>query len=193
MKQSPALMMAISLQLMPAQVRLMRKQPLPDGMGHVLRIVGGDDKALAQAVAVSGRSREMVCEASAFFIEQMLLYPGADSYRVLGARPDASNDELRRNMALLLRWLHPDVANQTARALFAQRVTRAWNDLKSPERRTAYDRSRPIQKPKQRVPSKKGRSRSNARVGHRQPVRLPARRMGLWDRIILLISGRFVP
>ena len=51
----------------------------------------------------------MVREASAFFIEQILLGPDADSYRVLGADRNAAAAELRRNMALLLRWLHPDM------------------------------------------------------------------------------------
>ena len=91
-----------------------------------------------------GRSRETVCEAAAFFIEQILLSPDADSYRVLGARPEATNYELRRNMALLLRWLHPDHDGQGARSVFVGRVTRAWNDLKTQERRAAYDQSRRI-------------------------------------------------
>ena len=89
---------------------------------------------------MAGRSRDTVREAAAFFVEQILLYPGADSYRVLGARPDATYGELRRNMALLLRWLHPDRDRQGERAIFAARVTRAWSDLKTPERRAAYDR-----------------------------------------------------
>ena len=71
-----------------------------------------------------------------------MFYPEADSYRVLGATAEASKSELRRNMALLLRWLHPDHDPQGARSVFANRVTRAWNDLKTQERRAAYDRSR---------------------------------------------------
>ena len=51
----------------------------------------------------------MIREAAGFFVEQILLFPGADSYRVLGASPEATNRELRRNMSLLLRWLHPDL------------------------------------------------------------------------------------
>ena len=45
-------------------------------------------------------------------------------------------------MALLMRWLHPDVAREGERAVFAQRIAAAWNTLKTPERRAAYDQER---------------------------------------------------
>ena len=60
---------------------------------------------------------------------------------MLGAGPEATFGELRRNMALLLRWLHPDHDRRGERAVFAARVTRAWSDLKTQERREMYDRS----------------------------------------------------
>ena len=56
----------------------------------------------------------MVRLAATFFIEQILFAPHADSYRVLGASPQASASELRRNVALLLRWLHPDLDPEVA-------------------------------------------------------------------------------
>ena len=77
--------------------------------------------------------------AARFFIEQVLFHPQADSYRALGARPQASTGELRRNMALLLRWVHPG-HDQGERSIFARRVMRAWNDLKTDEQRAAYGR-----------------------------------------------------
>ena len=88
---------------------------------------------------MTGRSRDVVRQAATFFIEQILFAPDADSYRVLGASPQASAGELRRNVALLLRWLHPDRDPQGERSIFVSRVTAAWNDLKTPERRAAYD------------------------------------------------------
>ena len=78
-------------------------------------------------------------QAATFFIEQILFAPESDSYRVLGASPQASASELRRNVALLLRWLHPDLDPRGERSIFIGRVTAAWNDLKTPERRAAYD------------------------------------------------------
>jgi len=86
-----------------------------------------------------GRSGDVLHEAAAFFIEQILLYPEADNYRVLGATPDAAAAELRRNMAWLMAWLHPDRAPKTERSVLVARVTRAWNDLKTADRRAAYD------------------------------------------------------
>ncbi|MGE3914849.1 MAG: hypothetical protein AB7F78_04050 [Hyphomicrobiaceae bacterium] len=79
--------------------------------------------------------------AAAFFIEQVLLAPGADSYRVLGASPTATSTDLRRNMALLLRWLHPDIEPTGERSVLASRVTSAWEDLKTTTRRATYDGS----------------------------------------------------
>ncbi len=102
-------------------------------------IAAGDETALSEAKKATNRSEQSLREAAAFYIEQILLHPDADHYRVLGAQPDASIAELRRNMALLIRWLHPDHKNGSDRTVFVGRVTRAWNELKSETRRAAYD------------------------------------------------------
>jgi hypothetical protein len=134
-----ALRIAIDLVHVPSQVRLLRSEPLPDGVPALLRIAAGDEEAEGAASLLIGRSRTMVRQAATFFIEQILFAPNADSYRVLGASPEASASELRRNVALLLRWLHPDMDRRGERSVFIRRVTAAWNDLKTPERRAAYD------------------------------------------------------
>ena len=85
------------------------------------------------------RSEAVLRQAAEFFIEQILMSPVSGSYRVLGANRDASGAELRHNMALLVRWMHPDVAASVDRSMFAGRVTLAWDDLKTAERRAAYD------------------------------------------------------
>lgn len=137
-----ALKVAIELVHVPSRVRLIRSGPLPAGLLVLLRIAAGDQDAENEAIELTGRSRVVVRDAAAFFIEQILLNPHADSYRVLGAGPQATHSELRRNMALLIRWLHPDLDRRGERSLFAGRVTGAWNDLKTPERRAAYDEAR---------------------------------------------------
>ena len=139
MGDAAALRVALELVHMPSRVRTLRSSPLPEGVAVLLQIAAGDEAATAEAVELSGRSREVVRNAAAFFIEQILLCPEADSYRVLGATQNASAGELRRNMALLLRWLHPDVDRAGERSIFAGRVTKAWEDLKTPDRRAAYD------------------------------------------------------
>src|SRR5262245_40477964 len=134
-----ALKLAIDLMHLPSQVRSARSAPLPDDIRILLRIASGDEKITSQAAESAGRSPAIVREAAGFFIEQILLFPGADSYRVLGSTPEAPYSELRHNMALLLRWLHPDRNPEQQRAVLSARVTRAWNDLKTKERRAAYD------------------------------------------------------
>jgi hypothetical protein len=137
-----ALKIAIDLLHVPSQVRHYRSEPLPDGVLTLLRIVAGDTEAERAAAAATDRPPEVVRQAAAFFIEQILFAPGADSYQVLGASPQASSAELRRNIGLLLRWLHPDLDPRGERSVFIGRVTAAWNDLKTPERRAAYDKVR---------------------------------------------------
>ena len=131
-----------------------------------------------------------VRDAAGFFIEQVMLFPEADSYRVLGASPTAANFELRRNMALLLRWLHPDIDQKGERSIFAARVTKAWSDLKTPERRAAYDRqllksqADALQREKRRSRRSKGRRRYVSR-----PPRF-GEEEGLLRRILFTIFGR---
>jgi hypothetical protein len=142
MGEAAALRLALELLYMPSRVRALKASPLPDGVAVLLRIAAGEEAAAAEAAELSGRSPAVVRNAAAFFLEQILLFPEADSYRVLGATRNASGEELRRNMALLMRWLHPDVVHQQAeRTIFAGRVTRAWENLKTPDRRSAYDAS----------------------------------------------------
>jgi hypothetical protein len=138
--EAATLKVAIDLMHFPSQVRRIRSAPLLDGVFILLRIACGDEGATRHAAESVRCPPETVREAAVFFVEQILLFPDADSYRVLGARPEATNGELRCNMALLLRWLHPDLDRQGGRSVFAARVTRAWNDLKTQERRAAYDR-----------------------------------------------------
>lgn len=149
MSSGMALKIAIDLLHVPSRVRLYRSEPLPEGVSTLLRIVT-DDAEVRAAAAATDRPPEVVRRAAAFFIEQILFAPDADSYQVLGAGPQASSTELRRNMGLLLRWLHPDLDPRGERSIFIGRVTAAWNDLKTPERRADYDMARRNAKDKRR-------------------------------------------
>ena len=134
-----AMQVAIDLVHFPGRVRHVRTQSLPSGIDVVLGIAARDPDVLNQALAATGRTQENLERAAGFFIEQVLLAPEADSYRVLGANAEASPMLLRRNMALLLRYLHPDVEVEGNRSIFAARVTEAWSNLKTVDRRKAYD------------------------------------------------------
>jgi len=139
MTERSALKAALGLLHLPASVRLVRSEPLPPGIETLLRIAAGDDAAETEAARLTERPRPVIREAAAFYIEQVLLCPASDSYRVLGSTSAATPQELRRHMALLLSWLHPDKNASGERAVLAARVTGAWNDLRSPDRRAAYD------------------------------------------------------
>jgi hypothetical protein len=165
MRDAMALRIAIELMHIPSRVRIARSEPLPSGVHTLLCIAAGEDAAESAAIASTGRSRDVIQRAACFFIEQVLLCPNADSYRVLGATSEATNTELRRNMALLMRWLHPDMDPEGRRSMFASRVTLAWNDLKTAERRATYDQG------KHSLPTKKRRARSTRPSGGK---RLPA-------------------
>ena len=148
MSEGAALRVALELLHMPSRVRSLRAHPLPADVLSLLKIAAGDETAVNDAAQLFDRSHDVVRNAAAFFIEQILFFPEADSYRVLGAARGASPAELRRNMALLMRWLHPDVDANGARLMLAARVTKAWETLKTPDRRAAYDRAQAASKRK---------------------------------------------
>lgn len=139
MSREDALRTAISLVKVPSQVRAQRAAPLPDGILLLLNVAARDQDAESDATALTGRSIDLLREAAEFFIAQILLSPDANSYRVLGGDGKAPAGELRTHMAALMRWLHPDHDQSGERAIMAARVLRAWEDLKTPERRQAYD------------------------------------------------------
>ena len=207
----PTVRVAIDLMHSPSQARRMRSASLPEDVVVLLRIASGDEEAISQAAGKLGRSRKTVREAATFYVVQILLFPNADSYRVLGARPQATNGELRRNMTLLLRWLHPDLDPKGEMSVFAARVTRAWNDLKTPERRAEYDRLQRKSLADKSLLRKKGPPRAQSdRQGFKQrlhnralyPGHLASRRplhtyagkrIGLLRRVLLLLFARTAP
>lgn len=184
MSRDAALRSAISLVSVPSQVRSARHAPLPDGTTLLLGVAAGDADAMAEAVTLTGRTQEVLSEAAAFFIEQIMLVPGADSYRVLGTVPEASPAELRTNMALLMRWLHPDVTAAAQKQLYVSLVTRAWEDVKTPDRRQAYDAALANAAPVRRT--SKTRRKGNGR-------RLKVQKASLLERAISRLFRRDRP
>jgi hypothetical protein len=188
MRDGEALRVALDLLHVPSRVRMLRTEPLPPGVPLLLRLAAGDPEAERQAAAFVDRPAHEMREAAAFFIEQMLLSPEADSYRVLGASADAGSGELRQNMALLMKWLHPDRDRPGERSVFVHRVTMAWDDLKTPERRAAYDAQRSARDA--RRPRSRKDGRANARGRAARPARsIPRRRTGLLRALWHLLGG----
>lgn len=164
MGEAAAVRQALDLMHVPSRVRMTRTDPLPTGVEILLRIAAGDAEALTKAAELTGRDKQEIEGAAGFYIEQILLSSEADSYRVLGASEHASPGELRRNMALLMQWLHPDKNVEGDRSIFASRITRAWENLKTQERRTAYDLSKGSA-------AASGERRSKGSQRRRSPVR----------------------
>ncbi len=146
-RRSEALAAALFLLHEPHLVRLARSHPLPPGMTFLLEVAAGDIAAITGASRATGRSGATIGRAAGFFIEQVLFAPQTDSYRLLGANSESPDAELRRHMALLMRWLHPDLTVQGGtdrrfdKSAFASRITAAWDCLKTAERRAVYDAS----------------------------------------------------
>jgi DnaJ domain len=140
-----ALDVALRMAKQPVTIRETRRSQLPNGVSHVLELAIGDPKALKTAAEHKKLTDQQLRQAAEFFVEQVLFYHRANSYRVFGVEPDASNHEIRHHMALVMKWLHPDISVSSAdeapvdRSIFINRATEAWEDLKSEKRRQEYD------------------------------------------------------
>ena len=170
MEEADAVRAAIGLMRVPSRLRQIRSEALPDGITNLLRIAAGDRRAEREAAESTGASPAVIRDAAAFYIEQILLAPDSDHYRTLGASPDATNGELRRNMALLLRGMHPDIEDGM-RSLFAHRVISAWSALKTADRRAAYDVAQQRTRAKTSVSKKVRRLRLHKRSNQRREKR----------------------
>ena len=85
-----ALEWALALLQAPGERHALRQRPLPDGVDLVLSIAsGGRSAALAEAVAETGHDEATLREAARFYAREILFYPQADAYRMLGVPPDA--------------------------------------------------------------------------------------------------------
>lgn len=138
-----ALEWALALQNAPEQRRELRAMPLPEGVEQVLELAAGTDpERLAEVAAAAGLPTSRVQEAARFYAREVLFHAGADAYRTLGVAPDADQAQLKRHHRLLQRWLHPD-REQGDDAIFAARINRAWDALRTPDRRRGYDTAQP--------------------------------------------------
>lgn len=156
---------ALELMRDPPLVHAARRAPLPRGIDLLIKIAAGEADAIAAAETATQRSAETLRRAAEFYIEQILFAPDADSYRCLGVAPSAPDTEIRHHMALLARWLHPDVASVRApndQTHASTRITLAWEDVKNRARRSSYDSTR--KRSRRTVPSTTSASASAPRA-----------------------------
>ena len=205
MQSAEALATALGMLGFPHMTRRAGHSPLPKGITFLLEVAAGESEALRNASALTGRTEATLRKAAGFFIEQVLLSEYADNYRILGCNREASHGDLRRHMALIMRWLHPDVVGNGAqtqrfdRGLYADRVAVAWEAIKTKERREAYDASRAAGA---RIGSARGSRRlliphlrnEPAAIGRKrfkkQRALTPSKSDSFWSRVLLLFTGR---
>ncbi|WP_043803528.1 J domain-containing protein, partial [Arenimonas malthae] len=136
-----ALELALACYRAPPRLAQAAQRPLPDDMLVLLRLAAGDEALAQECAGTAHESVGTVVDAAVFFIQQVLFAPGTDSYRALGVNPDAPDVRIKEHYRWLVRWLHPDRNPDEWDAIYADRVNRAWQDLRHPERRAAYDLS----------------------------------------------------
>jgi hypothetical protein len=138
MAELDAVELALALYRAPRNAEQVRRQPLPKGMTLLLRVAGGDGAALLEAAGTGARPQD-ITEAARFFVQQALFWDDRDPYRVLGVRRDADLATIKEHHRLLIRFLHPDRSDGTGMEVYAERINRAWNALRTPERRADTD------------------------------------------------------
>src|SRR5215469_14603533 len=100
--------LALDLARIPAVARSTGAPAIPPNVIELMRIAAGSPEACEAAVAKTGERTSVVIEAARFYLQQVLLRPDADCYRVLGIKPATSRATAREHMRWLLEWLHPD-------------------------------------------------------------------------------------
>lgn len=135
-----ALEWAVALLHAPGERHALRQRPLPDGITELLGIAATTSpESLAIAAKHFGEPESRMREAAQFYVREILLFPQADAYRILGVSDDASQDVIKTHHRLLQRWLHPDRLQHAGDAVFAARVNVAWQRLRNTAQRAQYD------------------------------------------------------
>jgi hypothetical protein len=127
MRGPRAIDIALDVARMPRLARVLARRPLPPDILEVIRVAGSEDACHAAAVALR-RPAHQLRHAARFYLQQVMLHPEADAFRVLGLRPGATRVEARIHLRWLLMWLHPD-HNGDWEAPYAARVLAAWREL----------------------------------------------------------------
>jgi hypothetical protein len=138
--------LALDLARMPALAHSLEKVPLPTDILDIMRVAAGSPELCQTASQVMGQPAAVLVQAARFYLQQILLRPDADSYRVLGLTSGASRELAREHMRSLLQWLHPDV-NSEWDSVYAERVLKAWREVSAKIEPASNSRSRVLAEP----------------------------------------------
>lgn len=150
----PALSQAVDLAQAPRLAQHMRRLPLPVGIDTLIRLAAGCRETLGAAEASTSRDPDFIVAAAELYLRQVVCFPGADPYRVLGVSAQAPRSEMRRHLRDLILWLHPDRNDGGGDRALMRRVLEAWEAVNDPEvRRRAARGSRRHRRPSAYRPS----------------------------------------
>lgn len=127
--QLTAIEAAFGLVRMPALATRLQAQPLPHEISVVLHVAAGIEPEVREVCRKFSCSESDARAIARIYLQQVALFPGADSHRILCGSTTSSLTELRRNKNLLVRWLHPDMNGNSWEALLLPRVLAAWDEL----------------------------------------------------------------
>lgn len=169
----------LALHRSPTLRHILRKQPLPGDIDLVMRLAAASQPLLDDTAERLSVDAATLLEAARFYLQQVLLEPGVDAYRILGTTPDAPLARIHEHYRLLQRWLHPDRRNAEGESPFAARLNWARQQLRNENARVAYDAMRVRQLPATGA----GKPASTARSGEWTTTPVPASaRPGYWWR-----------
>lgn len=120
---------AFLLAKIPTIAPWLRAMPVPADIALALRIVTGNEieiERVCRRFSCSAETAELLIKT---YLQHIILFPGADNYRILCARPETSCSDIKRNYRLLVRWLHPDMNANDWESGLLFRVTTAWEEL----------------------------------------------------------------
>jgi len=117
----------LSLARSPRLLVRYQTEPLPSGMGRVIRMAANCQQTLEEARQLAGKDPLFLYAASNFYVEHVVWTRDADDYRALGSRPDAPEAEFVENAQWLLRLVAQNAAwdNPHAAANLRHRVLMA--------------------------------------------------------------------
>ena len=134
-----AVSVALALARRPALAQALRHEPLPPAVLTVIRLAAGRAETLRAVAARTGKAPSFLQWAAASYLHEVVWADDSDPYRVLGAAPDASPEDLAVHLLWLMRWATLSDGEGKLQEAFAWRVLEAWDEVKPVKRQPVQD------------------------------------------------------